>query len=179
MPEKHILLLPGQHYWDWVSATQNYVLKFEVNLTPDAHAAGRHFYPGQTITIVSPNGGYPQQGDIAAWYSEHYPLAELDVIEVGNPGALRSAFEERIEKDDPFGMRSSSRQIWEDEWFQETPIQLHWPTDYVRITQAFGINPDIYAYWGLPGHEGIDIRAPRNSNIYACADGEVYSQYQS
>ncbi|MEX2143338.1 MAG: M23 family metallopeptidase [Anaerolineales bacterium] len=53
------------------------------------------------------------------------------------------------------------------------PIQLHWPTDYRVITQAFGDNPDLVAHRKLPGHEGLDIRAPLDSRVYACADGVV------
>ena len=41
------------------------------------------------------------------------------------------------------------------------------------ITQAFGANPTIYRRWGFPGHEGVDIRAPTNANVYACAEGTV------
>jgi len=175
MPEKHILLLPSQNYWEWVGATRDYVFKFGVNLTADVHAAGSHLYPGQTVTIVSASKGYPAQGDIKHWFSDNYPEARLDLLDAPNPGALRSALENRVQKDDRYGERSSSVQVWESEWFSEAPIQLHWPTDYARITQAFGKNPEIYAYWGLPGHEGVDIRAPLNSNIYACADGEVYA----
>jgi len=33
----------------------------------------------------------------------------------------------------------------------------------------------VYAKFGLPGHEGLDIRAPMNSKIFACADGQIYS----
>ena len=106
MPEKHILLLPSQNYWEWVGATQDYVFKFGVNLTPDMHAAGRHLYPGQTITIVSPSEGYPAQGDIAQWFVEHFPDALLDLIEAPNPGALRSALEQRVQNDDRLGERS-------------------------------------------------------------------------
>jgi len=53
-------------------------------------------------------------------------------------------------------------------------IQLFWPTDYDVITQRFGANPQNYARFGLPGHEGIDFRAPHRTNISACADGVVY-----
>jgi hypothetical protein len=54
-----------------------------------------------------------------------------------------------------------------------TPIELKWPTDYQVITQAFGANPELHAERNLPGHEGLDIRAPANSNIYAAANGKV------
>lgn len=49
-----------------------------------------------------------------------------------------------------------------------------WPTDYVHVTQVFGANADYYGQWGLPGHEGVDIRAPKGSPIYAVAGGTVY-----
>lgn len=54
-------------------------------------------------------------------------------------------------------------------------FKLSWPTEYQTVTQAFGINPQWYSKFGLPGHEGLDIRAPLHSKIYACADGEVYA----
>jgi murein DD-endopeptidase MepM/ murein hydrolase activator NlpD len=53
-------------------------------------------------------------------------------------------------------------------------FSLQWPTDYVVITQGFGLNPQNYLKYGLPGHEGVDIMAPDNSHVYACADGVVY-----
>lgn len=55
----------------------------------------------------------------------------------------------------------------------ENPF-LAWPTQYRHVTQRFGNNPAYYAKFGLPGHEGIDIRAPHGSNVYAVWPGEVY-----
>lgn len=49
-----------------------------------------------------------------------------------------------------------------------------WPTDYKVITQRFGARPWYYAQWGLPGHEGVDIRALPGTPIYAVANGTVY-----
>lgn len=171
---KHIFLLPRDNYWLWVGATQDYVLKFDVNLTPDPNTAGRHFYPGQTVSLVDAERAYPLQGDIQTWFQEHFPAAQLDVIQTTDPEELRTILAERVEKGDRLGASSSRVRIWQADWFADAPIQLHWPTDYAYITQPFGVNPEIYAYWGLPGHEGLDIRAPMNSSIYACADGEVY-----
>jgi murein DD-endopeptidase MepM/ murein hydrolase activator NlpD len=171
---KHILLLPRTHYWQWVAASQDYALQFDVNLTSDPNTAGRHFYPGQTVSLVAAEGAYPLQGDIVDWFQQHFPQAELDLIEVAKPEGLRILLAERVENEDRFGATSSRAQIFEVDWFADAPIQLAWPTDYPVVTQPFGVNPDIYAYWGLPGHEGLDIRAPMGSKIYACADGEVY-----
>ncbi len=53
------------------------------------------------------------------------------------------------------------------------PIHLQWPTDYVVVTQAFAVNPELHLGRNIPGHEGLDIRAPMNSKVYACADGVV------
>ena len=59
------------------------------------------------------------------------------------------------------------------------PLQLHWPTDYRVVTQAFGINPELVSHRKLPGHEGLDIRAPFNAKVYACADGIVEAAQES
>lgn len=51
----------------------------------------------------------------------------------------------------------------------------HAPTPTpIYITQAYGVNPHLYRQFGLPGHEGIDFRAPFRSPVYAVAKGEVY-----
>jgi hypothetical protein len=49
-----------------------------------------------------------------------------------------------------------------------------WPTEYRKITQRFGINPQYYAQFGLPGHEGLDIRAPNGSKVFSVAPGVVH-----
>ena len=48
-----------------------------------------------------------------------------------------------------------------------------WPTEFLSINQHFGANPQNYAQFGLPGHEGIDVMAPSGSKIFAVADGFV------
>lgn len=53
-------------------------------------------------------------------------------------------------------------------------FKLFWPTPEPKvITQWYGINPQWYQPWGLPGHEGLDMRALNGTPIYAMADGEV------
>src|SRR5574341_40588 len=53
-------------------------------------------------------------------------------------------------------------------------FNLLWPTDYRIITQQFNRNPEFYAKFGLPGHEGLDFKAPDLSYIYSCAEGQVF-----
>ena len=52
-------------------------------------------------------------------------------------------------------------------------LALLWPTDFPVYTQKFGERPEVYGKFGLPGHEGVDIRAKEGSFVYACADGVV------
>ena len=49
---------------------------------------------------------------------------------------------------------------------------FYWPTDYRVVTQHYGENPYKYGY-GRNGHEGIDLRAPEGTPIYACMTGNV------
>ena len=53
-------------------------------------------------------------------------------------------------------------------------IRLGWPVDKPVVNQHFGKNPEFYKPFGFPGHEGLDLHAPMNANVYAAADGEVY-----
>ena len=53
-------------------------------------------------------------------------------------------------------------------------FSLIWPTPSPKvITQWYGINPQWYKPFGLPGHEGLDFRALNDTPIYAAAAGEV------
>jgi hypothetical protein len=72
--------------------------------------------------------------------------------------------------------------IDENEYETDVPVppptpdkfQLIWPCpDPKVITQWYGINPQWYAPFGLPGHEGLDMRALNGTPIWAMADGEV------
>lgn len=156
-----IILLPRQDYWAWVRACRDYVLKFGGNLTPDPETAARYMAPRQVVTFPIVPQGYPEQGDLQAWFLAHHAGVRLDAVEAHTPDDLQRALRQRIEADDRYGE-------------QARRFRLLWPTDYALITQRFGANPRIYGYWGLPGHEGLDFRAPNNTNIKACADGTVY-----
>lgn len=57
----------------------------------------------------------------------------------------------------------------------ELPFDFYaWPTTSRIMTQAFGANPDRYAQYNLPGHEGVDLRAAHGTAVFAVDDGEVY-----
>lgn len=53
-----------------------------------------------------------------------------------------------------------------------------WPTDFKIVTQHFGENPQLYAPYNLPGHEGVDFKAPIGSKVYAVAAGKVRHVFQ-
>lgn len=48
-----------------------------------------------------------------------------------------------------------------------------WPTEFRTITQWFGVDPQYYAQFNLPGHEGIDLMASAGSRIFCVAPGRV------
>jgi len=159
--EHQILLLPRQDYWSWVRACKEYVLHYGVNLTKDPGTAGRYMFPAQVITLPSAPDAYPVEGDIEAWFQAQFPGVRLDIIDAKKPKKLGKELRLRVEELDRYGQKRK-------------PFYLLWPTDFPVITQPFGANPQIYSRFGVPAHEGLDIRAFSKSNVYCCADGEVY-----
>lgn len=159
MPEFQIILLPKRDYYTWVRAASDYAKKYGVNITADPESAGRYMNPNQTVTIANVPGGFGRPID--AWFRDNYPEVRLDLIDTTGPDDFKNKLANRISNDDRYGQRSR-------------PFMLQWPTDFPVITQAFGMNPQIYRRFGLPGHEGLDIRAPHSTNIYAGADGTVF-----
>lgn len=54
-------------------------------------------------------------------------------------------------------------------------FSLIWPcADPKVVTQPYGINRHLYEQFGLPGHEGIDFRAPNHTAVFAAAEGVVH-----
>jgi murein DD-endopeptidase MepM/ murein hydrolase activator NlpD len=172
MAENHILLLPRKDYFKWVKATQRYVLAFGVNITPDPPKAGSK----DNVTIAVVPDGYPNEGDIVGWLRARFPNTRIDAISVNTPDDLRIVLNDRVAKKQRYGDRTTAPRTGDTVSLPISGerIYLFWPTDYVTITQAFGVNPEIYSKWGLPGHEGLDFRAPLKTNVYACAGGEVF-----
>jgi murein DD-endopeptidase MepM/ murein hydrolase activator NlpD len=161
MPEYQILLLPKEDYWAWIDAAKDYALRFGVPTTADPDAAGRFMAPQQIVTIAGAPAGYPAQGDIRAWFRRHYPTVRLDYVPSSTPAAFGVALAGRL---------SAAKRLGD---VAADDFKLRWPADSGTITQGFGEHPELYRRWGLPGHEGLDIQAPQNAKIYACADGTV------
>ncbi|MGD8822222.1 MAG: M23 family metallopeptidase, partial [Anaerolineales bacterium] len=159
--EFQIILLPKENYWDWVRASQDYVLRFGPNLTADPFTAGSYMSPRQVVTFPKLPDGDPVLGDLEEYFQTKFPGVILDPIEAAKPSQLETEFALRIGDDDQFAQK-------------RRPFYLLWPTNYAVITQKFGANPQIYSRFGVPAHEGLDIRALPNTYIYACAQGTVY-----
>jgi len=159
--EYQIILLPNGDYWGWVRASREYVMAYGPNLTGDPDVAGRYLAPGQVITFPTAPGAYPQASDLTRWFEQHYPGIRLDPIATDAPDGLEAEFRERLAAHDRYGQK-------------RRPFYLAWPTDYPVITQRFGANPQIYSRFGVPAHEGLDIRALTNTNVCSCFDGVVY-----
>jgi hypothetical protein len=164
--EYQILLLPRKSYWDWVRACKQYVLEYGPNMTQDPGTAARYMAPAQVVTFPLIPNGYPELGNPEEWFYANHEGVRLDAIAAETPKQLQEEFKRRIEDEDRYGQKRK-------------PFYLEWPTDYAVITQPFGANPQIYTRFGMPGHEGLDIRARTNTNIYCCAPGVVYRVHLS
>ena len=169
MAERHLILLPKVNYFKWVRAAQKYALTFGVNITPDPPKAGGCL----TVTVAIPENGYPNEGDITIWIKARYPNTTVDAILAETPEELKEILDARAATNKRFGEEDIIGVENVPPKFPLDRLYLFWPTDYASIAQRFGANPEIYSKWGLHGHEGVDIRAPMNANVYACADGEV------
>ncbi len=156
-----IILLPQTNYWEWVRACKDYVLAYGALLTPEPATAAGYMRPRQVVTFPSAPGGFLEHEDIERWFRTMHPEISLDPIDAEDPAALSQALAKRIEQGDRYGQRQQA-------------FYLLWPTEYAVITQRFGANPQIYGRFGMPGHEGVDIRALPNTKVFACADGDVY-----
>lgn len=164
----HILLLPQEDYWVWVQAARDYAVHFRVSVTPTPQNAVEFRSPEQTISVLALSGGYPDQGDIVTWLTERAPTVPLDVLSVTTPAGLHDVLAGRMAANHRFGTADSLPRP------NDASLRLRWPTDFAEVVQPFAGSPELYRQWGLPGHEGVDIKAPINANVYACADGEVY-----
>ncbi len=137
-----------------------------------------------------------QEDDIIAWLNDPKNNAgaefDIDVIRSTEPAMLKRVLAERILQADRFGKRATAATAAAPKSPapaqpaaapaqppapavkpEQQKLTLVWPSDFKVYTQNFGKRPEFYGKFGLPGHEGVDIRAPNGSSIYACADGVV------
>lgn len=113
------------------------------------------------MSFPSVVGAFAKARDIQAWFASNHPEVMLDPIDAADPTALAAELERRVAQEDRFGQK-------------DRPFYMLWPTEYPVITQRFGANARIYSRFGMPGHEGVDIRALPNTKIFACVKGDVY-----
>jgi hypothetical protein len=99
MADGHIILLPLAGYYDWRKAAHNYALSFGVNFTSDPATAGQI---ATTVTIAGAPEGYPDQGDIEAWFHEHCPAVTVDYVPAADPAALELALRGRVAAGDEY-----------------------------------------------------------------------------
>ncbi len=159
--EHQVILLPRENYWTWVRSCSEYVLHYGPNLTQDPQTAAQYMGSAQVITFPVVAGGDPEVGQLEEWFYSQHPGVRLDPILTDTAQGLHEELSQRIIDADRYGQKRKS-------------FYLVWPTDYSVITQKYGANPQIYSRFGMPGHEGVDIRALTNTNVYCCADGVVY-----
>ncbi len=170
MALKQIMLLPQVNYYQWAHTVQSYVLHFGSGITPDPEKASGK----DVVSVIVTQNGYPEKGDIVSWLETEFPEVKVDPIVVESPADLGSVLQARIDRDKRFGDSFEEDSISANLQYPQDRLYLFWPTDYPTVLQHFGVNAEIYSQYGLPGHEGIDIRAPHQTNVYACAPGEVY-----
>jgi len=195
----HVVLLPQAAGWEWYAALSDYVSRFRPTLTYSADDAVSFRGAAHSISVIHPaSWNRPdaprtpgQEDDILVWLNDPKNTGgakfDLDVIRVTEPVALRRALAERILRTGRLGKGMTTGapqppippptptppQPAEPTHLEQQALKLVWPTDIKVYTQKFGERPEFYSQFGLPGHEGVDIRAPSGSNVYACADGVV------
>lgn len=99
----------------------------------------------------------------------------LQLRQLGQPGSYTIVYDiERWEPEIQAALTAGEHELRSLE--PEAPVDFGfaaWPTNYLYVTQLFGANPQNYDEYGLPGHEGVDIRAYSGTPIYAVAHGRV------
>jgi hypothetical protein len=155
------MLLPTERFWAWARAGGQYAKTYGLNLTSDPVVAANYMAPGQVITFPNLANAFPEQGELAAWFDTNYPGIRIDPVPAESPDEFAAQLQIRLDAGDRYGQR-------------QRPFYLLWPTRYPVITQKFGANPQIYRRFGMPGHEGIDIRALPYTDIICAADGVVH-----
>jgi murein DD-endopeptidase MepM/ murein hydrolase activator NlpD len=156
-----IMLLPTERFWRWARACSKYVRTYGLNLTSDPVTAANYMAPGQVVSFPNLPSAFPEQGDLVEWFDANHPGIRVDPVQADGPDDFSAQLQIRLDEQDRYGQR-------------HRPFYLLWPTKYPVITQKFAANPQIYRRFGMPGHEGLDIRALPYTDITCAADGVVY-----
>lgn len=156
-----IMLLPTERFWKWARACSQYVRTYGLNLTSSPATAANYMAPGQVVSFPDIPNAFPEQGNLVEWFDANHPGIRVDPVPADGPDDLSAQLQIRLDEQDRYGQR-------------HRPFYLLWPTKYPVITQKFGANPQIYQRFGMPGHEGLDIRALPYTDITCAADGVVY-----
>lgn len=133
---------------------QDITLEEEQSIVKEFHANKNSFVFSHDDAMRIQLAGDPDRSIVYVWEPERRNPADLTVM-------------------DACGV------MWEARYFEGTPPPpeefafTHWPTPHKVITQEFLANPQNYNQYGLPGHDGIDIRAYHGDNVMAVADGIV------
>ncbi len=155
------LLIPDGYPKEWqVAAAQ----AADYTIGKSADDAGIGNLDNRIILAVNPEawGAGDDGKGLAGFYERYYPGVTYVPITAATPEAMA----ELLRRFDPANPVPPAVLPW----LKAT----HWPTQYTTITQAFGARPEYYQQFGLPGHEGVDIRAPHGSPVYTIAAGTVY-----
>lgn len=132
-----------------------------ITLNPD-HGVQRMIFAREGYTPVTRETSVQVGEDVYGYQAaEHLETGERIVLAFERPWPGPGGVEVLTEDDMP-------------EPEPETFAWRAWPTDYKVVTQTFGARPEYYSQFGLPGHEGADLRAPLDSPIYAIDAGTVY-----
>lgn len=169
--QRTVLLLPPTAKEEWAVAAALALFKNgrpRISILGSADDAAIGDLSKRHIIALNPQewGAGDDGKGLRGFYETYYGLGESDgvtyeEIVVGDPNELVEVLDKR------FG-DSPTEPPTQDQFRFEA-----WPTEHRVINQGFGKNPDWYAKYGLPGHEGVDVRAPHGSAIYAVADGTV------
>jgi len=177
MSDKHIIIAPKNNYYNWIKSIRLYLLTFDPKLTNDPNLTAGY----DVITIINPPGAYIQEPNIIKWLRAKNPEAVVDNIPVQSQDELAQITHARVLANQRYGEKTlnlpeeqNDSEPEPKETVIEEKFRLQWPTEYPIVVQAFGENPEMYVRWGIPGHEGVDLRAVSGSKIYAASNGKVY-----
>lgn len=177
MSVKHVVLAPKNDYYNWIKSIRLYLLTFDPKLTNEPENALSY----DVVTIINPSGSFSEEPDISSWLLAKNPNIQIDNMPVQTQEELAQAMHARVLANQRYGEKTEQILEAEEEIVVEaksvvieTEFKLSWPTEFPIVVQEFGGNSEMFSRWGLPGHEGVDIRALPDTKIFASAAGKVY-----